>query len=265
MNNQQLYQKIDRFTLQEAAALWGEFPLDSKNPELELIEKLINTTHVRLRLEYFKNLVRKEEEAYDLVLTEIAIDHLENGDRTLYAVASGNTTFYSIKDGIHKGIPKANSNDRVGVKLSNKEYRFKSILRSELIEVANALGEKPKFLFPSEDRKQGLDNGWGVKGNVSRASYFILIEVLCLCLNIDNDFVRILLADSSKASCQEAIKVLCNKLKIDIKNKDAVGKICLKAEEAGLKLTDRTILKILNEIEPLRPKNSNRSGEKRKS
>jgi hypothetical protein len=105
-NNWQLYQKLDGFTLREAAVLWLEIPINSEDPQLALIERLINSTRVDIRRQHFEKVVKTEEEAYDLLLTEIAIDHLENVDSTLYAIASGNPSFYSIEDGLHKQIPK---------------------------------------------------------------------------------------------------------------------------------------------------------------
>jgi hypothetical protein len=69
----------------------------------------------------------------------------------------------------------------------------------------------------------------------------------------------------NKTSYYKLIKVLCAAAKIDIKSKDAAGKILAQSQLTGIKITEPTILKILDEVEQSRLFNSNRRTKKTKS
>jgi hypothetical protein len=182
--NWQLYQKLDRFTLREAATFWLEVPLNSEDPQLEIIERLINKTLVEINLNFFKEeykeVVRTDQQAYDLLLTKIALDHLENNDPSLYSKVSRNPSLYSIEDVLHQKILYATPTHIGKIKRSDKEFRFKSVYRNELIEVANMLDQKPKFLFPNlvQDKSQTLTQNISDKppSTKERNSYLKLIK-----------------------------------------------------------------------------------------
>jgi hypothetical protein len=109
----------------------------------------------------------------------------------------------------------------------------KTVSRDCLIKVAEAWNESPKFLFSEETVNPMSDDGFE-KGKPRKSSYQKLIEALCLSVNID------------------------------LKSKDAVGKIKVWADRVGNGISDTTIRKILDEVETSRLKNSNRRNRKTK-
>jgi hypothetical protein len=103
--------------------------------------------------------------------------------------------------------------------------KYDRVTREELLCFADSLGQKPKFLFPESIQQD--DEGWE-KGEASKSSY------------------------------QKLIKILAHTLNIDLTHSEAGGVIQVKAELAKIKISEPTVLKILDEIHPLRLKNSNR-------
>lgn len=110
--------------------------------------------------------------------------------------------------------------------------RVEYVYRSELTKLANDSGVKPKLLFP-EVREKEANDGWN-KGDVGKKKY------------------------------QELIYVLCKALNIDPTSKDATSIILQKAEEAGSGISDATIRKILDEVDPASLLRSNRRRRKTK-
>lgn len=110
------------------------------------------------------------------------------------------------------------------------------VTRSQLKELAKKLGTKPKFLFP----EAGDPARWNELNTPKKDSY------------------------------QELIRILSKMPPIDLKDKDTVGVICkriehLKNEESNPpNLSEATIRKILDEIEPSRPSNRKRRAIKTK-
>jgi hypothetical protein len=163
--NWQLYSKLDNFTLREAAALWLETSPDSEHPGLEMMERLLNQTLVKIKLESFGE---NEEEAYNRVFTLICFNRY----------SSGNTTpDFPVKKGSGKGIIPASGSDIAKIKNSAKEYRFSSISRSDLIKIANELNHTPKFLFP-ESRQTNTSTLEDSLQPKKRNSYLKLIKGL---------------------------------------------------------------------------------------
>jgi hypothetical protein len=111
------------------------------------------------------------------------------------------------------------------------EASIYNVTREELLCFADSLGEKPMFLFPEATDK--VSSGWNKGEGVSRPKY------------------------------QELIKALCYAVKIDLKDKEATGKLLKLVDMSKAKLCDSTIRGILDEVESSRLNNSNRRTRKK--
>lgn len=203
--NFDIYQRLEQFSLAEAAALWIGVQPGSANPNLEATEKLLNKTLVNIELKAHQKY--GVWEAYDRVFTLIAFNQGTHK----------NISHFSMKYDSNTGILKASPDDIAKINVSDKDYRFTFISRSDLIRIAETLDMKPDFLYP-----EAKNLGWD-KGGISKESYQELV-----------------------ISCFKSMGVC------DINDPTAVRKIMEKLELVGHDTSERTIREILNEIDPTR-------------
>jgi transcriptional regulator with XRE-family HTH domain len=210
--NWELYKKIDYFTLREAATLWLETPLGSEHTDLEMIERLLNETLVKIWLKTFKTHGKSRQEAYDSLLAVITINR--------NAVSHN----FSMEDlSKIKELPHATYGMIEKMKRSQEDYRFEIISRSKLIEIAKELGEKPKFLFPDVDQDK---------------SKLTTLQDKPLSTKERNSYLKL-------------IKGLLQEQKIDPGERAIAKKLSGMTDRTELSLGEDTIRRILKEIQDL--------------
>jgi hypothetical protein len=133
-----------------------------------------------------------------------------------------------------------------------------NVRRWELVTAANRLGETPKFLFPEARQRDSQENSQIVVdknlGTNERNSYCAIIRALAAATKGGRDIDEQLLAleeSSQKRSHVKLVRELLKGLEIDPHERSTTKKLLGMVEEAGEKLGDDKIRKILKEVQAL--------------
>jgi hypothetical protein len=228
------YQYCEEFSFLEAAFLWLEIEPDH-NPKSEppvRVRGLKDKIKKFVKPKRWEELLSKVDNQEKFIFDQV----LEIRKREIYPWFGFEPL--SICDGPEEDRPLDNRSKEERWKIAKKKpcsaaeregvlaqmpWPEDHVTREELVCFAESLGEKPKFLFSENESGDGWEKG-----------------------------------ETSKSSYQKLIKILAHALNIDLTHSEAGGVIQVKAGLAKIKISEPTVLKILDEIHPSRLKNSNR-------
>jgi hypothetical protein len=232
------YKYCEEISFLEAAFLWLEIEPNHKpkrEPPIH-VKGLEDKIEKFVKQKRWEELLSKEDNQEKFIFDQV----LENRKRKIFSYLDFNLfddekpeedrDTRSKQERWKTAKKKPCSNAEREAVLDTMPCPYDRVTREELLCFADSLGEKPKFLFSENESS----DGWN-KGEISKSSYQELIKVLCI-----------------------------EHLEIDIKDKNAVGKIKLLAQKIGNRISDATIRDILDEVEPSRLNNSNRRPRKKK-